>query len=194
MIGSIFIEGQSKLLAVLFYTLVVLMLIMATRPLGRWAEQSIDRLFYRKTYDYRWLLMNFSDKMSNILDLDALSKEMLPALTSALNITKSEMMFQDTDSGDFKAQYIHPEPGEKTEDDVFSFNLDSPIIARLNKLTGPLYLKQIDNIAELKGLWQAEKEKLAKSGLGNIISAEKQRQTDWHIGVGRKANRQPLFT
>jgi len=191
MIGSSLIEEQSKPLAILFYTLMVLLLIMATRPLGRWAEQQIDRMLYRKTYDYRWLLMNFSDKMSNILDLDTLSKELLPALTTALDITKSEMMFQDTDSGDFKVQYGHPEPEEKAGDNTFSFNLDSPIIARLNKIGGPLYLKQIDNIAELKGLWQVEKEKLNKSGLGILYPLKSRGKLIGILGLGEKQSGSP---
>ena len=190
-IGSNLTDGGIEPLPILFYTLVVLLLIMVTRPLGRWAEQRIDRMFYGKTYDHRWLLMNFSDKMSNILDLDELSRQLLPALTSALGITRSEMMFQNTDSGDFKVQYAHPEPENNKDDSLLSFNMDSPIIARLNKWTGPLYLRQIDNIAELKGLWQVEKEKLEKSGLGILYPLKSRGKLIGILGMGEKQSGSP---
>ncbi|MFC1865453.1 diguanylate cyclase [Chloroflexota bacterium] len=190
-LGSNLIDGEINWFAVLFYTLVVLLLIAATRPLGRWAEQRIDRMFYRKTYDHRWILTNFSDKMSNILDLDELSRQLLPALTSALEVTKSEIIFQDTDSGDFKKQYAYPEPEGEIEGNEFSLKLDSPIIARLNKLTGPLYLTQIDNIAELKGLWQVEKEKLEKSGLGILYPLKSRDKLIGILGMGEKQSGSP---
>ncbi len=191
LIGTEIITEHSRLLTIVFYTLVVFILILATRPLGRWAERWLDRLFYRKTYDYRWALLNFSEKMGNILDLEMLSKELLPTIANALHVTKSEMMFQDTDSGDYRVQYAHPEFEKKDNDDLLSFNADSPIVARLDKKAGPLYVRQIENIAELKGLWQEEKDKLAKSGLGVLYPFKSHNKLIGILGLGEKQSGSP---
>ncbi len=185
MLSYEFIADQPIIYIILFIAMAVLLIVLVARPLTRLVGEWVDRLFYRKTYDYRKALLNFSDKMGNILDLDELAKELLPAIANSLHVTKAELLFQDSDSGDFKVQYAYPKPKDEA-DDVLSFNTDSPIIARLDKQTAPLYLEQTDNIAELKGLWQVEKEKLAQSGLGVLYPFQSRDRLIGMLGLGKK--------
>ncbi|MFC2063097.1 histidine kinase N-terminal 7TM domain-containing protein, partial [Chloroflexota bacterium] len=62
-------------------TVIVLLLALLASPLRYIIGEGIDRLFYRGTYIYRQALLSFSSKMGNILNLDELAKEMLPAMT-----------------------------------------------------------------------------------------------------------------
>jgi len=145
-------------------TVVALMVALMARPLRYAIQKRIDRLFYRGTYEHRQSLLSFSSKMGNILNLDELAKEMLPAMTKAINITQAHLLLPDIASGDLVAQFTHPKVKSQLSDEL-RFSADNPIVAWLEKETSPLNLKQIDSIPEFKGLWQTEREKLAASHL-----------------------------
>ncbi len=148
---------------ILTTTLALLLLLLAF-PLRRFSQVLVDRFFYRETYEYRQTLLTFSSKMGNIINLNELASEMLPAVTKALDITQAKLLFEDINSGDFTTQFTYPET-EGEPSDEFILNIDNPIAAWLEKEAKPLDLKQIDSIPELKGLWQTEKDSLATSDL-----------------------------
>jgi diguanylate cyclase (GGDEF)-like protein len=137
----------------------VLLLVLLSRPLRHFVQVVIDRFFYRETYSYRQALLTFSKKMGNIINLDELAREMLPAVTKALNISHAKLLFEDVNSGDFTTQFSYPE-GEEDVNSGLRFNIDNPIIVWLEKEAEPLELGKVDSIPQLKGLWQTEKENL----------------------------------
>lgn len=189
-IGSRILAHQPIIYIILASTLVVFLVIISARPLMQFIEWLIDRLFYRRTYDYRQALLNFSDKMGNILDLDALAKEMMPPMVNAMNITQTKLLFQDNESGDFKVRYTYP----KLKDDSangLSLNPDSPIVDWLDKRSNPLYIEQMDAIAELKGLWQTERDQLGESGLGVLYPFKSRGKLIGILGLGKKSSGGP---
>ncbi len=161
LLGQRFLPDQPVFLILLIASGLAILLILLAGPLRHLIQQLIDRIFYRETYQYRQSLLTFSKKMGNIIDLDELASEMLPAVTKALNIKHAKLLFEDVNSGDFTTQFTYPEvKGESNE--KLRFNVDNPIVTLLEKEANPIDLRQIDNHPELKGLWQAEKENLAK--------------------------------
>lgn len=160
LVGQRFLPDQPVYLVLLIASGLAILLILLAGPFRHLIQQLIDRIFYRETYKYRQSLLTFSKKMGNIINLDELASEMLPAVTKALNIKHAKLLFEDVNSGDFTTQFTYPEAeGESNEE--LRFNVDSPIVALLEKKANPIDLRQIDNHPELKGLWQAEKENLA---------------------------------
>jgi diguanylate cyclase (GGDEF)-like protein len=178
-------------------TIFVLLLIVAARPLTRLIEKNIDRLFYQQTYDSRQALLSFSYKMSNILELDELANELLPSLNDTLHIKKSELLFQDNESGEFIIHYTHPtldeEPTKSDEEtnDKLILNPDNPVIAWLDKRNSPLYIEQIENIAELKGLLQTEREQLEKSDIGVFYPLKSREKLIGILAMGKKESGGP---
>ena len=163
-LGREFFAAQPTYIIVLFATVVAILLAFLGRPLSYAIQQWVDRFFYRETYEYRQTLLSFRTRMGNILNLEQLANEMLPAMTKAIHITQAKLLFQDTSSGDFTTQFTYPE-AEGDLNDELRFNADNPIIAWLEKEVSPLSLGQIDSMAEFKGLWQTEREKLITSNL-----------------------------
>ena len=188
---NVFVE-QPRIYVVLFTAAIVMLLVIMVRPLTRMVEKSVDILFYRRTYNYRQSLLSFSDKMGNILDLDELARELLPSITNALSVTRAKMLFQDSESGDFKVQYTYPDP-EVENGNILGLSPDSPVIAWLDKKYSPLYLEKIDSIPELKGLWQSEKEQLVKSELGVLYPFKSRDKLIGILGMGRKKNGKPYL-
>lgn len=170
---------------ILFATAIALLLALLARPLRYIIQERVDRLFYRETYEYRQMVLNFSDKMGNILNLGELAEEMLPAMTKALNITQAALLLQDTGSGDFAIQFTHPK-AESELSDKLRFNVDNPIVAWLEKEAGPLHLKQIDSIPEFKGLWQTERENLVTSDLELLCPLKSRGKLIGILALGKK--------
>ncbi len=120
----------------------------------------VDQLFYGGTYSYRQTLLGFNVKMGNVINLNELADEMLPTIVKALRASQAQLLFEDSSTGDFTAQFAYPQlPDKAIHEPVFDSG--SPIITWLEKDAGPLDLKQIDFIPQLKGLWQPEKDRLA---------------------------------
>lgn len=147
-------------------TAIVILIALISAPLRSYIQRQVDRMFYRDTYESRLSLLSFSNKMGNILNLEELSKEMLPSMTTALNIRHASLLFQTTKDSDFVVKYAHPTSKSTEEEDVFRLSSDSPIISWLDKTGNPLNPEQIDSIPEFKGLWQTEKEQVTGAGIG----------------------------
>ncbi len=188
--GYTFFAEKPMILTVSLSTLFILLLIIAARPISNLVERNIDRLFYRRTYDYRRALLSFNDKMGNILDLDALAKELLPSITGTLHVSKSELLFQDDKSGDFKVHYAYPGSDNEPNSEI-SLNPDNPVIAWLDKRASPLYVEKIDSITEFKGLWQSEKEQLEKSGFGVFYPFKSRDKLIGILALGKKESGGP---
>ena len=180
--------GQLLLSILLSVGVVTILLGVLALPGRYFIMEQVDRLFYRGTYEHRRALLSFSSKMGNILSLDELAKEMLPAMTKALNITRASLLLQDIGSGDFATHFTHPKDKSKLSDDL-RFSADTPIIAWLDKETSPLNLKQIDSIPEFKGLWQIEREKLATSDLDFLCPIKSRGRLIGILALGSKLSK-----
>jgi len=123
--------------------------------------------------------------MGNILNLEQLANEMLPAMARAIHITQAKLLFKDTSDGDFTTQFTYPEVEGELSDEL-RFNADNPIVAWLEQETSPLDLKQIDSIPKLKGLWQTEREKLIISNLELLCPIKSRGRLIGILALGKK--------
>jgi len=185
LLGRRLLPDQPFYSIVLFAAFLVLLLALLARPLRYVIQEWVDRIFYRETYGYRQTLLSFSSKMGNILNLNELTNEMLPAVTKALHITQAKLLFQDMSSGDFVVQFTYPEvEGESVNE--FELSADNPIAAWMVKENAPLGLDQIDSFPELKGLWQAEKEQLTATNLGLLCPIKSRDRLVGILALGKK--------
>lgn len=151
-------EHNIVLTAVLIIFIVFLLAFLALRSI----EDFVDRLFYRGTYGSRRTILNFSSKMRNIINLNQLADEMLPAINGALQITEARLLFQNVGSGDFITHFTYPNVEAEFGNEV-RLDADSPIVAWLAREDTPLRSDQINSGSELQGMDQEEKEELAKA-------------------------------
>ena len=123
-----FLADQPLYTTVLLAAFLALLLVLLARPLRYIIQEWVDRFFYRETYEHRQMLLGFSSKMGNILNLNELASEMLPAVTKALHVTQAKLLFQNMSSGDFITQFTYPEV-EGESGNEFRLNADNPIAA-----------------------------------------------------------------
>ncbi len=136
--------GFALLIAVLF------------NPLRNFIQKWIDRLFYRETYDYRQMLLSFSDKISNVLDLGELVQSILEPIIKTMHVKQTALLFPETESGDFNTQFVRQATKDEPSIKLRLAN-DNPIVTWLTTEGKALRRKLIDVIPQLKGLWEVER-------------------------------------
>jgi diguanylate cyclase (GGDEF)-like protein len=130
-------------------------------------------------------LMEFSTKMSHILDLSELADEMLPTLTKALDITWAGLLLQDNEKGNFTLRFVYPKQSSQPGSE-FALSADSLIVSWLDKNDQPLDPKRVDNIPELRGLWESERSQITKSELGLLYPLKSRDQVICVLALGLK--------
>ncbi|PVV84324.1 diguanylate cyclase [Dehalogenimonas alkenigignens] len=176
--------GAPNSTIVLIAGIAVTMLALSGRSLAHFISVSIDRLFYRDTYRHRLELLDFSTKMSHILNLDELSQALLPPLTKALGITHAALLFQDNSAADFTVQYTFPDNHELRG--TLRLPVDNPIIEWMDREGRPLAPSQVESIPEFKGLWQTEREQLTGANLALLHPIKSRGKLIGLIAVGQK--------
>ena len=161
------LEGAQLTLRTSVVTTAVLALIMALAfiPLREFAQERVDRLFYRHTYDYRRLLLDFSRKATDILSVEELSREMIHLLINTLRSRWGALLFPDPVSAHLRAEYVEHLWAEEGPQEV-SLRQDNPLIAHLVQNGQVLREEMIDVIPQGKGLWEAEREELRNLEVG----------------------------
>ena len=69
--------------------LLVLLIAIVLRPIYGWAQQSIDKLFYRDRYDYLKALEQFSNQAQSVVKLKELGSRMTQLVTGALRASNA---------------------------------------------------------------------------------------------------------
>ena len=124
------------------------------QPLRNVTQRLVDRLFYRETYDYRQTLLTFSQRMSNVLDLDELAVKMLYPITKALYTKQAFLLLPEVESDDFTARFV--QPAMQGSDATMRLRRDNPIVAWLAREGKVLNRERIDILPEFKSLWKME--------------------------------------
>jgi diguanylate cyclase (GGDEF)-like protein/putative nucleotidyltransferase with HDIG domain len=132
---------------------IALLVALLFNPLRAFAQKIVDRLFYGERYDYRQMVLNFSSKMSTILNLDELAEAMLPPVTKALRIKQASLLLP-TD-GSFISQFTQRLDAGQPVTQI-KLSADNPIVTWLNREVNPLSVDRISTAPEFKALWEAE--------------------------------------
>ncbi len=186
LLGSRFFPDQPTYTVILFATLLALVITILASPLRFVIQESVDRFFYKDTYESRQMLIRFSSRMGNIINLNELADALLPTIVKALRIKQAKLLLEDITSNDFTAQFAVPKPKLDDNDEPMRMGIDSPVLAWLRKESRVLDLKQLDNIPQFKGLWQSEKTALTKSDLELLCPIKSHGKLIGVLALGKK--------
>ncbi|MFC1929070.1 ATP-binding protein [Chloroflexota bacterium] len=132
--------------------LVVLIAAAILRPLYTWAQQFMDRLFYRKRYDHLIALENFMHETHDISDFNNLisyiTKHIQPVLQSA-----SVNLLLATESRD----YFTERQSSTSYEQGLSLSKGSALVKWMEANKSPLYLKEVMTVPQLQYLTQEER-------------------------------------
>jgi diguanylate cyclase (GGDEF)-like protein/putative nucleotidyltransferase with HDIG domain len=171
----------------LIYTIIVFL----ASPFIQMVNRGIDYLFFRDTYYHRRELQNFNKRISHIINLDELAKEMLPLIANAVNIPAAGLILRENKTGNFETQYIYPEDGFTDGTCIIkkiSFDADSQVIAYMDKKGVPLSPARINEISELNAIPQSEKDNLTGSNIYLLFPFKSRDKLIGILALGNKEN------
>ena len=178
--------GYSSIaLAAIFALLVVVLL----TPLRNFLQKSIDRLFYRETYDYRQILLRFSHRISNVIDLDELAQSILDPIIKAMHVKQASLLFPEPEGLVLNTRFAQAAKGEA----VIRLRLStgSLIVNWLSSEGRVLRREQIDTIAQLKGLWESERKFLDTRGIELLCPIKSRGNLTGILIIGKKQSDAP---
>jgi diguanylate cyclase (GGDEF)-like protein/putative nucleotidyltransferase with HDIG domain len=116
-------------------------------------EKTVNIIFYGKSYDYRKMVLNFAQRMNNVLDLNQLAEAMLQPISKALSTNQVSLLLAD--NGKFTSRFaVRFIQGEVIV--PIKLRKESPIISWLTEEKKPLSRDIIDVNPNFKALWQAD--------------------------------------
>jgi signal transduction histidine kinase len=169
--------GLALLFAMLFHPLVGLL------------QRAADRLIYGSTYDYRQTMLTFSDRMSNVLNLEELAENMLYPITKALSSRRVYLFLPEGEGGDFVARFVQP-PVEGP-DGGLRLGKDNPVLVWLARERKALHRETIDIAPMFKALWQSETEEIDALELALFCPIMRKGSLIGVVGLGRKFSDRP---
>lgn len=170
--------GISFLAAVLF------------NPLRHIIQKWIDKLFYRETYDYRQMLLSFSNKVSNVLDLQELAGSMLEPIVNSMHVKRAALLFPEVGSGDFRTRFFHPEDTEQAFTNTRLLS-DNPIVTWLADKGEIVQRSLIDLRPQFKGLWEIERVALDALGIELLCPIRSKGNLVGILALGEKQSGSP---
>ena len=170
--------GFAILIAVLF------------NPIRNFIQKGIDRIFFRETYDYRQVLLSFSDRISNVLDLSELAQSILDPIVKVLHVQRATLLFPRIESGDFTTQFVQQATTEEPSTKLRLTN-DNPIVTWLTTEGKALKRELIDIIPQFKGLWEAERVVFKAPGVELLCPIRSKGKLIGILAVGKKQSDSP---
>ncbi|RLC92424.1 MAG: hypothetical protein DRI39_08340, partial [Chloroflexi bacterium] len=152
-------------------------------------QQAVNRLIYASTYDYRQTMLNFSDRMSNVLNLDELAENMLYPITKALNAKRAYLFLPEGEGGDFVARFAQPTVTQS--EPLLRMGKDHPIPLWLSQKRKTLHRETIDIDPMFKGLWQSEGDEIDALELVLFCPIMRKGSLIGILGLSRKHSERP---
>jgi len=135
-------------------SVISVLIVWLFNPLLALLQKGVDRLFYGKSYAYRQMVVSFSRRMNNVLDLNELVEEMLRSITRAVRASQASLLlYNGIDfSSRFAERLIDGEP-------IIPMKLSkkSPIVTWLARENKTLSRNLIDVSPDFKGLPETER-------------------------------------
>ncbi len=167
-----------------------LLVALLFNPLRNLVQKWIDRFFYRETYDYRRMLLNFSTKVSNVLDLGELAQSMLDLVVKAIHVKQAALLFPEIEGGDFNTRFVQQATKEEPFAKLRLVN-DNPVVTWLATEGNVFRREFIDVIPQFKGLWEVERIALNALGVELLCPIRSKGSLIGILALGKKQSDSP---
>lgn len=143
--------------------LAVLLIAIIIRPIYEWTQHLVDRLFYRRRYDYLLALEDFMQQTHDIGNLKQLTSSLANLVGPALQSSSVHLLLS-SDSGDFVEL-----PGPSQEGYKLMLNGNGSLVQWIRSKKNILHYKDIAIIPQLQALTRNESNVLNKTRIGLIV-------------------------
>jgi len=171
------------------HAFIILLLAGLLRPLYGWAQQLVDRLFYRDRYDYLKALEQFSREAQSVVNLKELSSTMTQLVSGALRATSTCLLLASESDGGLRM--VHSTGLDNLPSPIALSN-NSPLVKWLKAHPYILSSEELNIVPQLQSLSLREKNDLKRME-AELFSPIKtnQGQLSGILILGQKLSQQP---
>jgi len=165
-VGVIILIGRvltDRALSTWVYFFVLLILALVLQPLWQWAQQMIDRLFYRERYDHLKALDHFSHEAQRITDLEQLGSTLVKLISESLQSDNAYLLVPSPSGDDFVTTATYQVKPSAPPPSVSLPNRSS-LIQWLRRNEGIVSSQDLDINAQLLTLPAADRQNLQAIG------------------------------
>ena len=108
----VFGSAARKFTPVLFAFLVVFLF----NPLNRMVQDGVDRMFYRKKFDYKVTVTAVSEALSSVLNLDEIVRKIVHTVRSDMFIDRSGLVLAGAQGERLPAYFVGDDPSDASEE------------------------------------------------------------------------------
>jgi len=111
-----------------------LLIVFFFNPINRRIQDSVDRLFFRKKFDYKETISSVSNALTSVLNLDDIIMQIVKTLRREMFVDTAGLIILETEKKSCQAFFISDEPndGKDILKDV-SVSYDDPLIDLLSR-------------------------------------------------------------
>jgi signal transduction histidine kinase len=161
---QLFFQNRLGYTSLALAAVIAMMTAILFSPLRDALQKVIDKVFYHNTYDYRQVLLSFSNKINNVLDLDELQQTILQPIVETMHVRQAALMFPEVGTGDFNTRYVRSSDSEELLSKL-RLSGDNPVVNWLGEKGEVLRMHLIDILPQFKGMWEVEKTALEALGV-----------------------------
>ncbi len=143
------------------HALLILLLAIILRPLYGWAQNLVDKLFYRDRYNYLRELDRFIRETQSIADLKQLGARMINLIAGALRASRAYLLLPSDEKTGLEILYCI---GVDSPPSGILLGMESPLTRWLKSRGQILSSEEITTIPELENLPRGEKDYLEHIG------------------------------
>jgi len=131
------------------------------------------------------MLLDFSNKVNNVLDLNELQQTILQSITESMQVKRAALLFPEIGTGDFAVRNVDQLSNEEAFSRLRLLN-DNPIITWLSEKGDVLRRSTIDIMPQFKGMWEVEKTTLDALGVELLCPVKSHGKLIGVLALGEK--------
>jgi len=171
------------------HPIIILVLAILLRPLYSWAQNFVDRLFYRDRYDYLKALQQFSQKAQSVINLKELSSTLTQLVSGALHTPSVSLLLPSESDNGF---IVVSSTGLDSPPSGVVLRSRSPLIKWLKLQQSILSSEEFDIVPQLQSLSLREKNNLEQMEAKLYIPIQTSpAQLSGILVLGQKLSQQP---
>jgi class 3 adenylate cyclase len=182
----VFGEHSEKIYPIIFAVLIVFMF----NPLNRMVQTSIDKLFYRKKFDYKETISKVSDALTSVLDINEVVTKIIRAVRKEMFIDRAGVFLLEPAKKECQALFIGDEAQEVRANEEECIKYDDPLFGLLSRDKKMITIYDIEEDPYYRAVKEDCKERFLRLGLSMVLPLVYQDQVKGALALGYKKSGQ----
>lgn len=179
----IFGSGARLLAPILFALLVVFLF----NPLSRWVQGGVDRIFFRKTFDYKETVLTVSNALASVLNPEEIIRKIINTIRQEMFVDKSAIVVMEPRMPVSRALIVSDSPAtEREKVDVICIPKDDQLLSLISRERTLITRYDVEEDSRYLRERESCKERFAELGASMVMPMIYQDEVKAILAVGNK--------